>query len=217
MQSITGSGCLVGPASICFSAVVTVRIVEGPGAGTDFEVDQAAILGRLDTNDIPVQDPKASREHAKIYKQGSKFSVVDLNSSNGTFVNGDQITKRALEHGDRITIGKVTMVFENPEEEALNAAAPKRKSLEDAFDSAREEKPKAGGGGAGGAGTPEIVMASHKPLQFSKVQAGKPLLGFDMDQLSPTGKLVIWAIIIAVVSALAYLSYALVGGSAGPQ
>jgi len=189
--------------------VVKVRIVEGPGAGTDFEIDQAAILGRLDTNDIPVQDPKASREHAKIYSQGSKFSIVDLNSVNGTFVNGDQITKHALEDGDRITIGKVTMVFENPEDEALKAAAPKRKSLEEAFDTARDEKPK---GGSGGSGTPEIVMASHKPLQFSKVQAGKPLLGFDMDQLSPTGKLVMWAIIIAVVSVLAYLSFALVAG-----
>jgi predicted component of type VI protein secretion system len=190
--------------------VVKVRIVEGPGAGTDFEIEQAAILGRLETNDIPVQDPKASREHAKIYKQGAKFSVVDLNSSNGTFVNGDQITKRALEHGDRITIGKVTMVFENPEEEALKAAAPKRKSLEEAFEAAKEEKPKAG---AGGSGTPEIVMASHKPLQFNKVPPGKPLLGFDMDQLSSTGKLVIWAVIIAVVSVLAYLSFMLVSGT----
>ena len=104
------------------------------------------------------------------------------------------------------------MVFENPEEEALKAAAPKRKSLEEAFEAAREEKPKAG---AGGSGTPEIVMASHKPLQFSKVQAGKPLLGFDMDQLSPTGKLIVWAIIIAVVSVLAYLSFTLVAGGGG--
>lgn len=188
--------------------MVKVRILEGPGSGKEFEIEQAAILGRLDSNDIPVHDPKASREHAKIYKQGAKFSVVDLNSSNGTFVNGDQITKRALEHGDRINIGKVTMVFENPEEEALKTAAPQRKSLDEAFEASRDEKPKAAEGGA----QPEIVMSGHKPLQFNRVQAGRPLIGFDMDQLSPTGKLVIWIGIIAVVSVLAYLSYALVGG-----
>jgi len=192
--------------------VVKVRIVEGPGAGTEFEIEQAAILGRLDSNDIPVHDPKASREHAKIYKQGTKYSVVDLNSSNGTFVNGDQITKRALEDGDRITIGKVTMVFENPEDEALKAAAPQRKSLDEAFDSSRGEKPKSG---AAAGSTPEIIMSGHKPLQYSRVQPGRPLLGFDMDQLSPTGKLVIWALIIAVVSALAYVSFALVSGGGG--
>jgi hypothetical protein len=56
-------------------------------------------------------------------------------------------------------------------------------------------------------------MASHKPLQFNKVPPGKPLLGFDMDQLSSTGKLVIWAVIIAVVSVLAYLSFMLVSGT----
>jgi len=192
--------------------VVKVRIVEGPGTGTEFEIDQAAILGRLDTNDIPVQDPKASREHAKIYKQGSKFSVVDLNSSNGTFVNGKQITKQTLEHEDRITIGKVTMLFENPEEAAIKAAAPQRKSLDDAFDSGRDEKGKPT---APSGASPQIVMSSHKPLQFSRVQAGRPLLGFDMGQLSPTGKLVIWTAIAAVVSGLAYLSFALVSGGGG--
>ena len=189
--------------------MVRVRIVEGPGSGTEFEIEQAAILGRLDSNDIPVHDPKASREHAKIYKQGLKYSVVDLNSSNGTFVNGDQITKKALEHGDRITIGKVTMLFENPDEEALKAAAPKRKSLDEAFETSRDDKPRAG---AAAGAHPEITMSGHKPLQFNRVQPGRPLLGFDMDQLSPTGKLVIWAAILAVVTVLAYLSYALVSG-----
>ena len=190
--------------------MIKVRIVEGPGSGTEFEIDQAVILGRLDTNDVPVHDPKASREHAKIYRQGNKISIVDLNSSNGTFVNGKQITKQVLKHEDRITIGKVTMVFENPEEAALKAAAPKRKSLDDAFSSAKEQK---SSGGAAGAGTPEIVMSSHKPLQFNRVKAGRPMLGFDMDQLSGTGKLLAWVGIVLVVAVLGWLSFKLVSGS----
>ena len=187
--------------------MVKVRIVEGPGAGTDFEIDQAVILGRLDTNDVPVQDPKASREHAKIYRQGAKISIVDLNSSNGTFVNGTQITKQELKHEDRITIGKVTMVFDNPEEAALKAAAPKRKTLDDAFSAAKEQKP-----GARAGGSPEIVMSGHKPLQFNRVKAGRPMLGFDMDQLSGTGKLIAWIGIVLVVAVLGWLSFMLVSG-----
>jgi len=190
--------------------VVKVRIVEGPGAGTEFNVDQAVILGRLDSNDVPVHDPKASREHAKIYRQGAKFSIVDLNSSNGTFVNGKQITKQELAHEDRITIGKVTMVFENAEEAALKAAAPKRQSLDDAFSAAKEGK--SSSSGAAGSGTPEIVMSGHKPLQFSRVKAGRPKISFDMDQLSPTGKLIAWIVIAAIVGALGWLTFTLSSG-----
>ncbi|MHC4937710.1 MAG: FHA domain-containing protein [Planctomycetota bacterium] len=182
--------------------MVRVRIVEGPGAGSDYEFEQAVILGRLDSNDIPIHDPKSSREHAKIYKQGSKFAVVDLNSSNGTFVNGQQVTKQVLEHGDRISIGMVVMEFEDPEAEALKAAAPQRKSLDEAFEQAKKE-PAAKGG------TPEIVMTGHKPLQFSKTKGG---LGFDFDQMSDTGRIIAWAVVIIIFLGLLWLSYSLVAG-----
>ena len=181
--------------------------MEGPGAGADYEFEEAVILGRLDTNDIPIHDAKASREHAKIYKQGGKFAVVDLNSSNGTFVNGKQITKQILKHEDEISIGTVVMRFENPEEEALKAAAPQRKSLDQAFETAKKE---GGGPGAGGAGTPQIVMAGHKPLQFNRQKPGRGFL--DFDQLSDTGRLVAWIVVLIVFVALLWLSYKLVAG-----
>ena len=184
-----------------------ITITEGPGAGKEYAVDEAAILGRLDSNDIPVHDTKASREHAKIYKQGSVFSIVDLNSSNGTFVNGRRITKQALAPGDEITIGQVTLRFEDPEAEAAKAAAVAgRKSLDDAF-GRKEAAPKA----AGDAGKPpEIVMTGHKPLQYSKVKPGNPILGFDLDQLSDTARLIIYIALIAVFAGLMWLAYTLV-------
>ena len=88
-----------------------VIIKQGPGTGNEYTIEQAVILGRLDTNDIPVHDAKASREHAKIYRQGEQYAIVDLNSSNGTFVNGEKITKRILKNGDEISIGTVRLVF----------------------------------------------------------------------------------------------------------
>jgi len=195
------------PASLyAFSPVVRVKIVEGPGAGSDYEFEEAVILGRLDTNDIPIHDAKSSREHAKIYKQGGKFSVVDLNSSNGTFVNGQQITKQVLEHGDQISIGMVVMEFEDEEAEALKAAAPQRKSLDEAFEQAKKEPSEAG---SGGAGTPEIIMSGHKPLQFANTRGRS---GFDFQQMSDTGRLVAWIVIIAIFVGLLWFSYSMVAG-----
>ena len=65
-----------------------VTITQGPDSGKSYDIERAAILGRLESNDIPVHDKKASREHAKIYRQGQTVAIVDLNSSNGTYVDG---------------------------------------------------------------------------------------------------------------------------------
>jgi len=192
------------------SALPKVVIQEGPGAGKEFEVEQAAILGRLDTNDIPVHDKKASREHAKIYKQGDRFAIVDLNSSNGTFVNGEKITKRILEPGDRIEIGVVRLVFQDPEAEAAKAAASQRKSLDEAFETAQRGEP----GGAAAAATAtkpaDVQMRGHKPIQVKKIKPGNPLLGIDLDQLSDVGRVVVYLVLLLVFAGLMYLAYSLV-------
>jgi pSer/pThr/pTyr-binding forkhead associated (FHA) protein len=184
-----------------------VVIIEGPGTGTEFELEQAAILGRLDTNDIPVADRKASREHAKIYKQGRQFAIVDLNSSNGTYVNDEPITKRILKTGDEIGIGTVRLRFVDPEGEAARKEALVRRPTldEDFATKAATESPKKDG-------PSEIVLKSHQPLQFSRVRPGRPLLGFDLEQLSDTGRLIVWIVLLAFFAGLIYLGYALVAG-----
>ena len=183
-------------------------IVAGPGKGTEFVLERAAILGRLDTNDIPVRDKKASREHAKIYLQGQKYAIVDLNSSNGTFVNGAQVTKQLLEDGDEIEIGTVRMRFDNPEA-AVAAAAPLkgRRSLDDDF-----PKPKAREKGGGASKPGDVVMKSHEPLQYSRVKPGRSLIGFDLDQVSDAGRTLIYLTAIALFAGLIYISYTLMAG-----
>lgn len=183
-----------------------VLIKEGPDTGKVYEIEQAAILGRLDTNDIPVRDAKASREHAKIFKQGEQYAIVDLNSSNGTFVNGQKITKRVLKNGDQIEIGTVCLVFEMPPEQKQ---APARKSLED-FDVAKKGEAKPA---APAAGTPaDIVLKSHQPIQVHRIKPGSPLLGVDLDQLSDTGRVIVYLALVAIFAALMYLAYYLVAG-----
>jgi hypothetical protein len=188
-----------------------VSIKEGPDAGRVYEVAQAAILGRLDTSDIPVKDGKASREHAKIYKQGEQFAIVDLNSSNGTFVNGEKITKRILKNGDEIAIGTVRLVFELPEPQPKQAA---RKGLDEAFETAKKGPgvPGPAAAAAGGGKPGDIVLKSHQPIQVHRIKPGSPLLGIDLDQLSDTGRVLVFAAIAAIFAGLMYLAYMLVAG-----
>ena len=187
-----------------------VSIKAGPDTGKVYDVAQAAILGRLDTNDIPVKDGKASREHAKIYKQGDQYAIVDLNSSNGTFVNGEKITKRILKNGDEIAIGTVRILFELPE--AQEKKAPARKGLDEAFEAAKKgEKPPAAAAAASGKPA-DVILKSHQPIQVHRIQAGSPLLGIDLDQLSDTGRVLVYVGLIGLFGGLMYVAYMLVTG-----
>ena len=69
-------------------------------------------MGRETGNDIVVQDINASRKHAELrYEDDGSWSIIDLNSMNGTQVNGRRIGSARLNGGDRITIGITDFVF----------------------------------------------------------------------------------------------------------
>jgi len=183
--------------------------VEGPGSGTEYKVEKAAILGRLDTNDVPIRDAKASREHAKIFQQGAEYAIVDLNSSNGTFVNGQKITKRALKAGDEIVIGVVKLRFDWPETEHGKPAAPKRKSLDEAIQAA-EKKPAtatASAAVATGGGVGDIRLKNHQPLQYGRVRPGKTLLGFDISQLGGDTRFLLMIVLLLFFAACIYVGF----------
>jgi len=61
-------------------------------------------IGRLDTNDIVLDDYKVSREHAVLKYTGSDFMIVDLASTHGTYVNGEPIDRGTVHFGDKIQI-----------------------------------------------------------------------------------------------------------------
>ncbi len=66
-------------------------------------------IGRGETNDLRMDDIKASRFHAELRAMGGKMEIVDLNSINGTFVNGDRLTPdqpRSLQQGDEIIFAR---------------------------------------------------------------------------------------------------------------
>jgi len=74
--------------------------------------EQELGIGRDPDNAIQLENPAVSRYHAEIYLQGYAWYVEDKRSTNGTYVNGAFLTwKSALNHNDRITVGKHTLVF----------------------------------------------------------------------------------------------------------
>jgi hypothetical protein len=74
-------------------------------------VRDGLVLGRVAGCDIVIDDTKASRRHARIVVDGGVVEVEDLDSSNGTLLNGKPVTRRVLRAGDTIQIGKTAIVF----------------------------------------------------------------------------------------------------------
>ena len=74
--------------------------------------EQPLSIGRMPECDIALSDPNVSRRHAEIRRQGNGFVVVDLNSTNGTRVNGAGVQERLLNDGDEITVGASRLRFE---------------------------------------------------------------------------------------------------------
>lgn len=70
-------------------------------------------LGAAAGNDIVFHDPQVSRNHAVLERRGRTVELADLNSENGTFVNGERVSRRALADGDRLSLGEsVHLVYE---------------------------------------------------------------------------------------------------------
>ena len=89
----------------------------GTDSAQSFELREGPplVVGRAPNSDIPIFDPTISRRHAEI-DCGAGFAIRDLGSSNGTYVNGERVTERALTPGDVLTFGKVSFrVMEAPE------------------------------------------------------------------------------------------------------
>jgi len=73
--------------------------------------DEMVTIGRVDDNTIKVDNMAVSSHHAKLIRENGDFVLIDLNSLNGTFVNGQKISKWILKNNDFITIGKHTLVY----------------------------------------------------------------------------------------------------------
>ena len=87
-------------------------VLRGRDQGTRFELTGETIrVGRDSANQIQVHDAEVSRCHAELRRSGDTFSIVDLDSSNRTFVNGESVTEKELTSGDQVRIGGTLLLF----------------------------------------------------------------------------------------------------------
>jgi len=90
-------------------------VVSSNLGGTGFELGRReVIIGRTDENDVVVNHRSISRNHAKIVVRDSAFTIIDLASSNGVKVNGEQFGTVTLVNGDIIELGHVKLRFVSP-------------------------------------------------------------------------------------------------------
>ena len=93
-----------------------LEIVEGPGAGKQFDIATAVVIGRDNSADLVIDDSQASRRHARIEPTGHGAVVEDMGSTNGTFINDNELHGRAeLGPDDELLIGVTVMQVRTPQ------------------------------------------------------------------------------------------------------
>jgi Protein of unknown function (DUF3662)/Inner membrane component of T3SS, cytoplasmic domain len=82
-----------------------------------FTLDKEAVqIGRIPDNDIVLPDPNVSRVHLRVWRRGDSYLATDLGSTNGTWINEQQVTEAELDDNDLIRLGSTRMVFRRSQE-----------------------------------------------------------------------------------------------------
>ncbi|HEX3325401.1 MAG TPA: FHA domain-containing protein [Actinomycetota bacterium] len=87
-------------------------VKRGPNAGSKFFLDaDVTEIGRHPDSHIFLDDITVSRRHAELRRDGAEFSLTDVGSLNGTYVNRERVEEAILHSGDEIQVGKFKLVF----------------------------------------------------------------------------------------------------------
>jgi hypothetical protein len=93
-------------------ADVTLRVLDGADRGKVFEsLATPVTIGREEGNSVQLNDERISRFHIKIQEDLGKLVLTDLESTNGTRVNGEDAQLRILRYGDVITVGRSVLLY----------------------------------------------------------------------------------------------------------
>jgi len=103
-----------------------IVIFGGEEVATHELTKPAMVIGRDPTSDIVVDNLGVSRAHCQLLRRGTAYVLQDMNSANGTWVNGERVGEHYLNDGDKIGVGKYVVVFSNPEQAAAAQAEGQR-------------------------------------------------------------------------------------------
>ena len=104
-------------------ASITLRVLDGADRGRAFvDVPTPLTIGREEGNPVQLNDERISRFHLKIQEDEEKIVLTDLESTNGTKVNGETVQLWILRPGDVIAVGRTVLLFGSREEIAQRLA-----------------------------------------------------------------------------------------------
>src|SRR5207237_10747442 len=105
--------------------MATLFVLQGRDKGRRYDLRGGGLtLGRDSTNPIHVNDNEVSRRHAEIRQDDQGYLLVDLGSSNGSFVNGEKVSERRLVTGDRVQLGRTLLLFTDSGDRGRDKLAP---------------------------------------------------------------------------------------------
>src|SRR6266576_5463333 len=93
------------------------------GRAHELKVDKTTI-GRVDDNTFQIPEPSVSSHHCEVLLRGSDIVVHDLNSTNGTFINGEKVTESVLKPGQVLRLGQIELRLETENGGGASAQAP---------------------------------------------------------------------------------------------
>ncbi|MBN2024156.1 MAG: FHA domain-containing protein [Pirellulales bacterium] len=105
-------------------ALVTLRVLDGADRGRVFgDLATPVSIGREEGNSIQLNDERISRFHLKIQEDGGQLVLTDLESTNGTKVNGENVQLWLLRPGDVVTVGRTILLYGAEDDIARRLAA----------------------------------------------------------------------------------------------
>ncbi len=109
----------------------TLRVLQGPDKGRVYHTPREAVTIGRTSEHVPLTDHGSSRRHAELRPADDAWTIIDLGSSNGTYVNGQRlVTRIELKEGDQIKIGSTLLVFSGQDQaEGLFGAQAVREKI----------------------------------------------------------------------------------------
>lgn len=119
-------------------ARLIISLKDAPSTTHELTADRTTV-GRVEGNDVVVADASVSGSHCEILKDGENYTVKDLGSTNGTFLNGRRIEEEGLQPGAKLKLGEIPVSFEA--EGMTQSASAARKGVD--LQTARRDAPSA--------------------------------------------------------------------------
>jgi len=104
--------------------VASLFVIRGNDQGRRFELDRPVVrVGRDRSNAVQLHDAEVSRIHAELRRADEGYTIRDLDSSNGTFVNGQRVREQVLRSGDQLQLGRTLLLFTGAPAESIEKLA----------------------------------------------------------------------------------------------